>query len=764
MPPKIVRSGVEEVVEPGLEVFFIIEGSDSHMNFEIDFVDYTYRMLLHMSCSLWHISLCRHLLTCLYTSTYLSLRIQFVDYNYRMLLHMSCSLWHISLCRHLLTCFYFVDYTYRMLLHMSCSLWHIFLCRHLLTCLYRYALDYYPGNVASTRQYSVVHVKSEGMVASWLAKMSLFQNLKLKRHRMEDGSSGQIDEESRNSIFDGGGEGMKEQGAAGEQLPCLSPQMWAPSSALSYSRHFSEESPLLMGELHGSGSRKTMFWGPAAPTSVITRASSPEPPALNLSVVPEEEQPMVCMICEDKATGLHYGIITCEGYVHPCCCPGEPDWHINPSLVSILDSGCKGFFKRTVQNKRVYTCSADGNCQVTKAQRNRCQYCRFQKCLRQGMVLAAVREDRMPGGRNSGVVYNLYKVKYKKHKKPPQPAPSSQKNGHSSEWTGGNGQILKSALTSPRPRAPAPGGEQSAEIIARLLECDDLDMATFRQVVLMDRGQGEEPVCDKLCRIGDLIVVNLVHWTKQLPFYSQLSTSVLTQLLTHKWHELLVLMHCAYQTITVSEGPLDAGQEADLYLSLLQSSLGDFIGWQVADEQVRLEVGPLLRALAEPTVRLRALHFTIEEYVCLKVILMLTPHPGKSSLEHRTLLTHRCADISVDVSALHNRYRAALRSHIETAWPFQPERFSELDAATPLLQTAGELLLQCKMFYVPFLLTSRSVQSSSSSSDTIVGAGLIRESRAVIMFEKRLTSWDAVSSGYKMVNGTSPAVETSSQM
>jgi hypothetical protein len=29
----------------------------------------------------------------------------------------------------------------------------------------------------------------------------------------------------------------------------------------------------------------------------------------------EEEEPLVCMICEDKATGLHYGIITCEGYV-----------------------------------------------------------------------------------------------------------------------------------------------------------------------------------------------------------------------------------------------------------------------------------------------------------------------------------------------------------------------------------------------------------------------------------------------------------------
>lgn len=75
----------------------------------------------------------------------------------------------------------------------------------------------------------------------------------------------------------------------------------------------------------------------------------------------DEEQPMICMICEDKATGLHYGIITCEG--------------------------CKGFFKRTVQNRRVYTCVADGNCEITKAQRNRCQYCRFKKCIEQGMVL-----------------------------------------------------------------------------------------------------------------------------------------------------------------------------------------------------------------------------------------------------------------------------------------------------------------------------------------------------------------------------------------
>merc|ERR1719464_397977 len=115
--------------------------------------------------------------------------------------------------------------------------------------------------------------------------------------------------------------------------------------------------------------------------------------------IAEDEEPLLCNICEDRATGLHYGIITCEG--------------------------CKGFFKRTVQNKRVYTCVADGNCEIIKQQRNRCQFCRFQKCLQKGMVLAAVREDRMPGGRNSGAVYNMYPCKvglqhkYKKHKKNP---------------------------------------------------------------------------------------------------------------------------------------------------------------------------------------------------------------------------------------------------------------------------------------------------------------------------------------------------------
>lgn len=42
--------------------------------------------------------------------------------------------------------------------------------------------------------------------------------------------------------------------------------------------------------------------------------------------------------------------------------------------------------QRTVQKKAKYVCLAAKSCPVDKRRRNRCQYCRFQKCLAVGMV------------------------------------------------------------------------------------------------------------------------------------------------------------------------------------------------------------------------------------------------------------------------------------------------------------------------------------------------------------------------------------------
>ncbi|KAF7496427.1 Nuclear hormone receptor FTZ-F1 [Sarcoptes scabiei] len=102
--------------------------------------------------------------------------------------------------------------------------------------------------------------------------------------------------------------------------------------------------------------------------AVVTAASS------SPSSDPKDCIEELCPVCGDRVSGYHYGLLTCES--------------------------CKGFFKRTVQNKKVYTCVAERNCHIDKSQRKRCPYCRFQKCLDVGMKLEAVRADRMRGGRN----------------------------------------------------------------------------------------------------------------------------------------------------------------------------------------------------------------------------------------------------------------------------------------------------------------------------------------------------------------------------
>lgn len=75
---------------------------------------------------------------------------------------------------------------------------------------------------------------------------------------------------------------------------------------------------------------------------------------------PPKSPSQSCAVCGDNAACQHYGVRTCEG--------------------------CKGFFKRTVQKGSKYVCLADRSCPVDKRRRNRCQFCRFQKCLSVGMV------------------------------------------------------------------------------------------------------------------------------------------------------------------------------------------------------------------------------------------------------------------------------------------------------------------------------------------------------------------------------------------
>lgn len=78
----------------------------------------------------------------------------------------------------------------------------------------------------------------------------------------------------------------------------------------------------------------------------------------------------LCVVCGDKASGRHYGAISCEG--------------------------CKGFFKRSIRKHLGYVCRGSRDCEITKHCRNRCQYCRLHKCLAMGMRADSVQSERKP--------------------------------------------------------------------------------------------------------------------------------------------------------------------------------------------------------------------------------------------------------------------------------------------------------------------------------------------------------------------------------
>ncbi|KAL1020880.1 hypothetical protein UPYG_G00005900 [Umbra pygmaea] len=112
----------------------------------------------------------------------------------------------------------------------------------------------------------------------------------------------------------------------------------------------------------GSASIQSVETQSTSSEEMVPSSPSPPPP-------PRVYKP--CFVCQDKSSGYHYGVSSCEG--------------------------CKGFFRRSIQKNMVYTCHRDKNCQINKVTRNRCQYCRLQKCFEVGMSKEGerpVRNDR----------------------------------------------------------------------------------------------------------------------------------------------------------------------------------------------------------------------------------------------------------------------------------------------------------------------------------------------------------------------------------
>uniref|UniRef100_A0A8D0QCK5 Retinoid X receptor beta n=1 Tax=Sus scrofa TaxID=9823 RepID=A0A8D0QCK5_PIG len=193
----------------------------------------------------------------------------------------------------------------------------------------------------------------------------------------------------------------------------------------------------------------------------------------------------LCAICGDRSSGKHYGVYSCEG--------------------------CKGFFKRTIRKDLTYSCRDNKDCTVDKRQRNRCQYCRYQKCLATGMKREAVQEERQRG---------------------------KDKDGD------GEGA----------------GGAPEEMPVDRILEAELAVEQKSDQGVEGPGGTGgsgsspNDPVTN-ICQAADKQLFTLVEWAKRIPHFSSLPLDDQVILLRAGWNELLIASF-SHRSIDVRDGIL----------------------------------------------------------------------------------------------------------------------------------------------------------------------------------------------------------------
>ncbi|XP_058243026.1 retinoic acid receptor RXR-beta-B isoform X1 [Hemibagrus wyckioides] len=350
---------------------------------------------------------------------------------------------------------------------------------------------------------------------------------------------------------------------------------------------------------------------------------------------PMLSQKRLCAICGDRSSGKHYGVYSCEG--------------------------CKGFFKRTVRKDLSYICRDSKECLVDKRQRNRCQYCRYQKCLAMGMK----REDRH-------LVYE---------------------NPHS---------LHSTAVQEERQRNKERDGDYDCNTAAneempveKILEAETaVDHKTELHSASSSTGAAIDPVTN-ICQAADKQLFGLVEWAKRIPHFCELPLDDQVILLRAGWNELLIAS-LSHRSIGVEDGLLlttglhmlrdressrspEVGAIFDRYLkgisdsSLLTSDCSLFND----DNDI---------VLTELVNKMRDMQMDKTELGCLRAIILF--NPDAKGLSNTS-----------EVELLRERVYASLEAYCRQKYPEQQGRFAKLLLRLPALRSIGLKCLEHLFFF-----------------------------------------------------------------
>jgi hypothetical protein len=278
-----------------------------------------------------------------------------------------------------------------------------------------------------------------------------------------------------------------------------------------------------------------------------------------------------CPICGDEISGFHYGTFSCES--------------------------CKGFFKRTVQNKKTFACHAgDGECNITSFNRKRCPACRFSKCLKAGMRVDAIREDRHRGGRSSyeGARFHI-------------PRGSGIKRKYI-EYIYGGVELLYAFQVPNDPVIP--------KLIKEITRVDDAlkqDEEDIREPAYFDLN--DPNLVLSFLRVIDLRLYKLVKWARNLPCFTSILQEDQILLLQNAWCDLLLLDICNKTMTNTLKNHTNNGNFVLLTKNhVIDQNLSDL-----------LQLNDLITQLYDLMSMIENIRIDNNEFSTLKVLILISP-------------------------------------------------------------------------------------------------------------------------------------------
>ncbi|XP_017096167.2 protein ultraspiracle [Drosophila bipectinata] len=369
----------------------------------------------------------------------------------------------------------------------------------------------------------------------------------------------------------------------------------------------------------------------------------------------------LCSICGDRASGKHYGVYSCEG--------------------------CKGFFKRTVRKDLTYACRENRNCIIDKRQRNRCQYCRYQKCLTCGMKREAVQEERQRGARNSTGRLSVGGG---------GGTPSSV-GGASSVGGGlgsGNGSedFMANNVSRDFTIERLMDAEQRAEA-----HCGDRALSFLRVGPNSTVQPDYKGAVSALCQVVNKQLYQMVEYARMMPHFAQLPLDDQVILLKAGWNELLIANVAWCSIVSLDDtmggggggGGLSHDGSFDRRSPVLQPQqlfLNQSFSYH-RNSAIKAGVSTIFdRILSELSVKMKRLNLDRRELTCLKAIILY--NPDIRGIKNRA-----------EIEMCREKVYACLDEHCRQEHPGDDGRFAQLLLRLPALRSISLKCLDHLFFF-----------------------------------------------------------------